>query len=68
MLSMFADMVDGIKLEHLQTHLCKFSQPSVPLQLHMKFTIMEQKNTKHLRAECLRWIKYRRFEVPHAGS
>lgn len=40
---MFADMVDGIKLEHLQTHLCKFSQPSVPLQLHMKFTIMEQK-------------------------
>ena len=43
MLRMFADMLSGIELEHLQTHLCKFSQPSVPLQLRIKFTIMEQK-------------------------
>lgn len=44
MLRMFADMLSGIELEQLQTHLCKFSRPSVQLQLCIKFTIMEQKD------------------------
>lgn len=44
MLRMFADMLSGIELEQLQTHLCKFRRPSVQLQLCIKFTIMEQKD------------------------
>lgn len=55
MLGMFADMLRGTELEPLQAHLCKFSRPSVPLQLCIKFTITEQKRN-HPRAAALYWI------------
>lgn len=45
MLSMFADMLSESELEHLQTHLCKFSPPSVQLQLCIKFKVMAHKDT-----------------------
>lgn len=55
MLGMFVDMLRGSELELLQTHLCKFIRPSVPLQLCIKFTITEQKRN-HPRAAALCWI------------